>query len=69
MLRCSTPRLSDSEHETLRGQDGTVHVFRNGMFERVLMSHGYSYYVFDIGVAYREDRDHVIEIADTGSRL
>jgi hypothetical protein len=26
------------------------------------MTHGYSYYVFDIGVAYKEDTDHVIAV-------
>lgn len=47
----------------LRSQDGTVHVFRNGAISTLAnMSHGYSYYVFDIGVAYKEDTDHVIEV-------
>jgi small conductance mechanosensitive channel len=47
----------------LRGQDGTVHVFRNGTINTLSnMSHGYSYYVFDIGVAYKEDTDRVIEV-------
>ena len=26
------------------------------------MTFGYSYYVFDLGVAYKEDTDHVIEV-------
>ena len=26
------------------------------------MTHGYSYYLFDLGVAYKEDTDHVIEV-------
>lgn len=47
----------------LRAQDGTVHVFRNGAITTLSnMSHGYSYYVFDIGVAYKEDTDRVIEV-------
>jgi len=47
----------------LRAQDGTVHVFRNGAITTLSnMSHGYSYYVFDIGVAYKEDTDHVIDV-------
>lgn len=47
----------------LRGQDGTVHVFRNGAITNLAnMTHGYSYYVFDIGVAYKEDTDHVVAV-------
>lgn len=47
----------------LRGQDGTIHVFRNGAINTLSnMTHGYSYYVFDLGVAYKEDTDHVIEV-------
>uniref|UniRef100_A0A7V5CSR3 Mechanosensitive ion channel family protein n=1 Tax=Acidobacterium capsulatum TaxID=33075 RepID=A0A7V5CSR3_9BACT len=47
----------------LRGQDGTVHIFRNGSINTLSnMTHGYSYYVFDLGVAYKEDTDHVIEV-------
>lgn len=47
----------------LRGQDGTVYVFRNGAINTLAnMTHGFSYYVFDIGVAYKEDTDNVIEV-------
>jgi small conductance mechanosensitive channel len=47
----------------LRGEDGTVHVFRNGAVTTLSnMTHGYSYYVFNLGVAYKEDTDHVIEV-------
>lgn len=47
----------------LRGQDGTVYVFRNGAINTLAnMTHGFSYYVFDIGVAYKEDTDKVIEV-------
>ncbi len=47
----------------LRGLDGTVYVFPNGSVTSLAnMTHGYSYYLFDIGVAYKEDTDHVIEV-------
>lgn len=47
----------------LRGEDGTVYVFRNGAVTTLAnMTHGYSYYVFNLGVAYKEDTDHVIEV-------
>ncbi|HUX43680.1 MAG TPA: mechanosensitive ion channel family protein [Terracidiphilus sp.] len=47
----------------LRGQDGTVHVFRNGSITTLSnMSYGFSYYLFEIGVAYKEDTDHVIDV-------
>ncbi|HEX8712220.1 MAG TPA: mechanosensitive ion channel family protein [Terracidiphilus sp.] len=47
----------------LRGQDGTVYVFRNGAINTLAnMTHGFSYYVFDLAVAYKEDTDRVIEV-------
>ncbi|HEY6272425.1 MAG TPA: mechanosensitive ion channel family protein [Terriglobales bacterium] len=47
----------------LRGQDGTVHIFPNGTITTLSnMTHGFSYYVFDMGVAYKEDTDHVAEV-------
>ena len=47
----------------LRGLDGTVHVFPNGGITTLSnMTHEYSYYVFSIGVAYKEDTDRVIEV-------
>jgi small-conductance mechanosensitive channel len=47
----------------LRGQDGTVHIFPNGSIQSLSnMTHGYSYYVFDMGVAYKEDTDRVSEV-------
>lgn len=47
----------------LRGQDGTVHIFPNGSITTLSnMTHGYSYYVFDIGVAYKEDTDRVSKV-------
>ncbi len=49
----------------LRGLDGTVHVFRNGAVTTLAnMTHSYSYYVFDIGVAYKEDTDRVIDVVN-----
>lgn len=48
---------------TLRDVSGSVHIVPNGIVDRVKnMTKGYSYYVFDIGVAYREDVDHVMAV-------
>ncbi len=50
---------------TLRGQDGTVHVFPNGSITTLSnMTHEFSFYVFDIGVAYKEDTDHVVSVLE-----
>jgi small conductance mechanosensitive channel len=47
----------------LRSMDGTIHVFPNGAINSLSnMTHEYSYYVFDIGVAYKEDTDRVIQV-------
>lgn len=47
----------------LRGLDGTVHVFPNGTINSLSnMTREYSYYVFNIGVAYKEDVDRVMAI-------
>ena len=47
----------------LRGLDGTIHVFPNGAIESLSnMTHEFSYYLFDIGVAYKEDTDRVVEV-------
>lgn len=47
----------------LRGLDGTVYVFPNGTINTLAnMTHDFSYYVFDMGVAYKEDTDHVAEV-------
>jgi small conductance mechanosensitive channel len=53
----------------LRGLDGTVHVFPNGGITSLSnMTREFSYYVFDVGVAYKEDTDRVVavlrEVAD-----
>jgi small conductance mechanosensitive channel len=45
----------------LRGLDGVVHIFPNGTITTLSnMTMNYSYYVFDIGVAYKEDTDRVV---------
>lgn len=47
----------------LRDLAGNVHFVRNGEIDVVTnMTKEYSRYVFDIGVAYREDVDQVIEV-------
>ncbi len=47
----------------LRDQSGNVHYVRNGKIDLVTnMTKEYSRYVFDIGVAYRENIDEVIEV-------
>lgn len=47
----------------LRGIDGTVHIFPNGTITTVSnMTHDFSYYVFELGVAYKEDVDHVCTV-------
>ncbi len=47
----------------LRGLDGTVHTFPNGTITSLSnMTRKFSYYVFDIGVAYKEDTDQVVAV-------
>jgi len=47
----------------LRGLDGAVHIFPNGTIQTLTnLSREYSFYVADIGVAYKEDVDRVIEV-------
>ena len=47
----------------LRAFDGTVHVFRNGGIHTLSnTTKGYSYYVVDLGVAYKEDIDRVCRV-------
>jgi small-conductance mechanosensitive channel len=47
----------------LRDLSGNVHFIRNGQIQIVTnMTKEYGRYVFDIGVAYKEDVDHVIEV-------
>jgi len=48
---------------TIRDVAGNVHFIPNGMIDAVTnMTKDYSRYVFEIGVAYREDVDEVIEV-------
>ena len=48
---------------TLRDLAGNVHYVRNGLIDVVTnMTKEYSRYVFDIGVAYREDVDEVMKV-------
>lgn len=55
----------------LRDQSGTVHVFPNGTINTLSnMTHTWSAWVFDIGVAYKEDTDRVTEvIEDVGRQM
>ena len=47
----------------LRGLDGAVHIFPNGTINTLSnLTHNFSFYIFDVGVAYKENVDHVIEI-------
>jgi len=47
----------------LRGLDGTVHVFRNGSISSLSnMTKGFSFYLVDLGVAYKEDTDRVCQV-------
>jgi small conductance mechanosensitive channel len=47
----------------LRGLDGTVHIFPNGAITSLSnMTREFSYYVFDVSVAYKEDTDRVVEV-------
>jgi small conductance mechanosensitive channel len=47
----------------LRDLSGTVHVFQNGKISSLAnMTKGWSAMVFDVGVAYKEDTDEVVEV-------
>jgi small conductance mechanosensitive channel len=47
----------------LRDMAGTVHVIPNGSIQRLSnLTKDFSYYVVDIGVAYKEDTDRVVEV-------
>jgi moderate conductance mechanosensitive channel len=50
----------------LRGEDGAVHVFPNGSIQGLSnLTREYSYYVFNLSVAFTEDLDHVIAVLKT----
>ncbi len=47
----------------LRDLGGVVHIFPNGTIDTLSnLTNTWSAYVFDIGVAYKEDTDHVIKV-------
>ncbi len=47
----------------MRDYDGNVHFIPNGIITTVTnMSRGFAYAVIDVGVAYREDTDEVMEV-------
>src|SRR5579863_7747595 len=47
----------------LRGEDGAVHIFPNGIIQGVSnLTREYSYYVFNLTVSYTEDIDHVVSV-------
>lgn len=47
----------------LRGLDGTLHFVPNGQIATVSnMTHGWSRALFDIGIAYKEDTDRVMQV-------
>ncbi len=47
----------------IRDLEGTVHVFPNGVINQVAnKSKGWSRYVIDLGIAYKENVDYVIEV-------
>lgn len=56
---------------TLRDLSGNVHIVPNGTITTVTnMTMGYSYYVFDVGIAYREDVDEVMAtLKEVGGNL
>ena len=47
----------------LRDLSGTVHVFPNGAVQQMSnLTKDFSFYVLDMGVAYKEDTDQVVEV-------
>jgi len=55
----------------LRDLQGVVHIFPNGAIERLAnMTRDFSYYVVDVGVAYKEDTDAVAAVLkEVGAEL
>jgi small conductance mechanosensitive channel len=55
----------------LRDLDGSAHFIPHGEVKKVTnMTHGWSRAVFDIGVAYRENADHVMDVLmDLGRQM
>ena len=47
----------------LRGEDGAVHIFPNGIIQGLSnLTREYSYYVFNLSVSYTEDIDRVVSV-------
>jgi moderate conductance mechanosensitive channel len=47
----------------LRGDDGAVHIFPNGSIQSLSnLTREYSYYLFSLSVAYKDDSDHAIQV-------
>ena len=47
----------------LRGLDGSVHTFRNGTIQTLSnLTKDFSYFVLDLGIAYKEDTDRVSQV-------
>lgn len=47
----------------LRGEDGAVHIFPNGIIQGLSnLTREYSYYVFNLSVVYTQDTDHVVSV-------
>jgi len=55
----------------LRAEDGAVHIFPNSSIQSLAnLTREYSYYVFSISVAYKEDTGHVIDVLkELGAQL
>lgn len=55
----------------LRSADGVVHIFPNGSITSISnMTREFSFYVFDVGVAYKEDTDRVAQVLrDIGAEI
>ncbi|MCC6394284.1 MAG: mechanosensitive ion channel family protein [Bryobacterales bacterium] len=56
---------------TIRGEDGTVHIFPNGNISAISnMTKNFSYYVIELGIAYEENVDRVMAlIMEIGAEL
>ena len=47
----------------LRGEDGAVHIFPNGVIQGLSnLTREYSYYVFNLTMGFNEDLDHVVTV-------
>ena len=54
----------------LRDFEGVVHVFPNGTISTLSnRTRTFSHYVFDVGVAYKEDPDRVMQVLRTWARI